>query len=161
MFIFFVFILLFFSLYITKKYISNYLYSDKTIIIGNFVINDKNNELEEIIASWLKSSYQNDLISYFLPKNSEEVLILCSYYKTNKIKETKIIAVPKKTLILFINKQNNLKLFIKETPKRNIFLSCKIKKVTFDIILKLPYLNDKPEIIEVIENSKKLESIFF
>lgn len=161
MFIIFLILFLFFSLFLGKRYFLKNLYSNETSITGKIIIKCENSKLEfeNLINNWVKELYKNDLISIFMPKNSDEVLILCSYYKTNKINDSKIIAVQKQVLESFINEQLNLEILIQETPKKNIFLSCKFDKTHFDIMLKLPYFHDKPYEIDIIENVHDLKNL--
>lgn len=162
MYIFIFFIGIFIFLFFSRKVLLKNIYFDGVKTTGKLVMRDEQNQLEfeNTINNWIKNLYNNELMGLFVPENDDEILILCSYYKNNNIENTKLVAVENRILKSFVKKQDNLKIFIKKTPKKNIFLSCKINKINFDIILKLPYFHDKPNEVSIITNLKELELIF-
>lgn len=156
-------LILFTLIFILRFFLIKKQHFSETNIIGEILIKCENNNLnfENILEKWIKDMYSHDLISLFMPENKNDVLILCVYYKKYNFKNTKLIAINKKLLSQFINEQKNLLITIRESPQKNIFLSCTLGNYYFDIILKLPYFNDKPNEVKIIDSKEILENLFF
>lgn len=160
MFIILIIFLLLVFLFISKKLIKLFFQDNNDKIIEKLTLSYEEHleKIDNIFNNWIKSLYDNELISLLLPKDEKNILVLCSF--TNKKDENKILAIPINTLKEFLYNKSSLIICLKESPRKNLYLSSKINSNIFDISLKVPYFFDK-ENVYIIEDVNILEELFF
>lgn len=159
MFIILIIFLLLLFLFISKKLMKIFFQEDANEIIEKLTLSYEEHlkKVDKIFDNWIKSLYDNELISLLLPQNNNDILVLCSF--TDKKEQNKILAIPINILKEFLYNKSSLVLVLKESPNKNLYLHCKINNNSFDISLKMPYFFDKEDVI-IIDDVYMLDNLF-